>query len=287
MLDSYQNWMSKIDSSTSLGNLIIPGTHDSATYDIKMPDFGYATCQKDDISTQLSNGIRFFDLRIGYRCNTNDETLALFHGIFFCGIYLKDVFNTFAEFLSSNSKETLLVCIKEENNRCGDFSSLIGNLYDEYSEYFYIEKTMPPNLGAARGKMVLLNRAENNRGINLVAGWKDNYEEPFQLPSQDIWIQDYYSISAPSFSQKVTRKIQAITAMRIKCSNSSISLGLNFWSHAMSSLRTPQAFAKDINKQMSQTEFSKADRGVQIMDFLRQDTVRAMIDQNCANYPKQ
>jgi len=55
--------------SISLRDIVLPGTHDSATFDISnwRPLKPYAQCQALDIGQQLHLGIRFLDLRFEYR----------------------------------------------------------------------------------------------------------------------------------------------------------------------------------------------------------------------------
>lgn len=65
-------WMSHVDGSKYLDELSIPGTHDSGTCSVDNdtePQSSQAKCQQDYIPTQLLEGIRYFDIRLG----RNDE----------------------------------------------------------------------------------------------------------------------------------------------------------------------------------------------------------------------
>ncbi len=52
-----------------LNGIIIPGSHDAATYGLRdqLSDFYYAGTQDIDITQALNDGIRFFDLRVKYK----------------------------------------------------------------------------------------------------------------------------------------------------------------------------------------------------------------------------
>ncbi len=62
-----RNWMSKVQDDTKFMSLIMPGTHNSAAYELK--DFlwnvkDYTLCQDYEVYDQLMMGVRFLDLRI-------------------------------------------------------------------------------------------------------------------------------------------------------------------------------------------------------------------------------
>ena len=61
-------WMSHVDDNKYLDELSIPGTHDSGTCSVDNdtePQSSQAKCQQDYIPTQLLEGIRYFDIRLG------------------------------------------------------------------------------------------------------------------------------------------------------------------------------------------------------------------------------
>ena len=61
-------WMKHVDGSKYLDELSIPGTHDSGTCSVDNdtePQTSLAKCQQDYIPTQLLEGIRYFDIRLG------------------------------------------------------------------------------------------------------------------------------------------------------------------------------------------------------------------------------
>ncbi|XP_055592727.1 PI-PLC X domain-containing protein 3 [Uranotaenia lowii] len=103
-VDDLENWMSKLPSelkAVPIINLAIPGSHDTMSYGIKdnaeiAPDADpivgtlnkfipcvvrrWAVTQRYDITEQLKNGVRYFDLRI---CMKRPENKFYFvHGLF-------------------------------------------------------------------------------------------------------------------------------------------------------------------------------------------------------------
>ncbi|CAK6974292.1 PI-PLC X domain-containing protein 1-like [Scomber scombrus] len=103
---SYSDWMSQLPSelyNTPLWNLIIPGSHDSMSYDLDInssviePDGlkkiskiycarkivrKWAVTQEEAITNQLDAGVRYFDLRIARKPGDTDPTrLYFYHGL--------------------------------------------------------------------------------------------------------------------------------------------------------------------------------------------------------------
>lgn len=159
-------WMSLIDGNKYLYELSIPGTHDSCTWDLPVG----SQCQDYTIDQQLRHGIRFFDLRL-------DEDLELRHGIKHCGLYFKDVLESFNNFFAESiyKEETILISVKEEKGsiyryldaflRDSKNASLVSRIW---------RGTRIPKLQDVRGKIVMFRRfaleggvPEDNWGINV------------------------------------------------------------------------------------------------------------------------
>lgn len=82
-------WMSHVDGNKYLDELSIPGTHDSSTCSVDNdtePQTSLAKCQQDYIPTQLLEGIRYFDIRLGKNDDKGDPGID--HGI--CYLLKKD-----------------------------------------------------------------------------------------------------------------------------------------------------------------------------------------------------
>eukprot|EP00833_Pecoramyces_ruminatium_P010667 jgi/Orpsp1_1/1184699/evm.model.c7180000090632.1 len=245
------NWMKYLPDSKYLNEINIPGTHDSGTYDIGQlsnskiwnkvmsrsglnavfsakSEFGRT--QDLDIKEQLEHGIRYLDIRL----STTDEkksTLYLSHGNNLPAIdtvpcvdinskndvlYFSQVIKECIDFLKKQTKETIIMHLKEENisEKTNDVAKLIGKEIKDLSEYFYDETTVP-QLGKVRGKIVLFTRngyKYNNKALGIRVNVKDmggcrDYPDdgkkcyPVLYNNSDInfkyLIQDAYNLDGP------------------------------------------------------------------------------------------
>lgn len=156
-------WMKYVDDNKFLDELNIPGTHDSGTCSVDNdtePQSSQVKCQQDYIPTQLLEGIRYFDIRLG---KGND--LGICHGDFYLfkkdGYYLhlSDVIGYFKTFLSENPREALIMLASRGNDEATDDSvtTAFAKVMDDKPDLFYTSSHVP-TLGEVRGKIVLLRR---------------------------------------------------------------------------------------------------------------------------------
>ena len=131
------NWMASIDASTNLAGLTLPGTHNSAAYDLSTqfnendPQYNYiqeatfgvdlpnkliakfacrfALTQSLSISEQLRSGIRYFDLRVDYDEETS--TFRTFHLLF--GLPIQDILNQIQAFIKAHPSEIVIIEMRE------------------------------------------------------------------------------------------------------------------------------------------------------------------------------
>lgn len=159
-------WMSHVDGSKYLDELSIPGTHDSGTCSVDNdtePQSSQAKCQQDYIPTQLLEGIRYFDIRLGKNDDKGDPGID--HGICYLlkkdggFIHLSDVIGYFKTFLNENPSEALIMLVSRGNGEATDESltTALGKVFDENPDLFYTSSRIP-TLGEVRGKIVLLRR---------------------------------------------------------------------------------------------------------------------------------
>lgn len=159
-------WMSHVDGNKYLDELSIPGTHDSSTCSVDNdtePQTSLVKCQQDYIPTQLLEGIRYFDIRLGG--NNEDDNPGIVHGRCYLfkkdGHYmqLSDVIGYFKTFLNEHPSEALIMLVSRGNNEATDesattaFAKVLGN----DPNLFYTSSRVP-TLREARGKIVLLRR---------------------------------------------------------------------------------------------------------------------------------
>ena len=159
-------WMKYVDNSKFLDELSIPGTHDSGTCSVDNdtePQSSQAKCQQDYIPTQLLEGIRYFDIRLGKNDENGDPGID--HGACYLlkkdgnFMHLSDVIGYFNTFLSENPTEALIMLVSRGNDEATDESltTALGKVFDENPDLFYTSSRIP-TLGEVRGKIVLLRR---------------------------------------------------------------------------------------------------------------------------------
>lgn len=228
-------WMKYVDGNKYLDELSIPGTHDSSTCSVDNdtePQTSLAKCQQDYIPTQLLEGIRYFDIRLGKNNENGDPGID--HGICYLlkkdggFIHLSDVIGYFKTFLNENPSEALIMLVSRGNNEATDDSvtTAFANVMDNNSDLFYTSSHVP-TLNEVRGKIVLLRRFKlagdsvdgHTWGLDLTE-WDDKikahsgksmclvkYEQGFEAAgntgdkepySTAVYAQDHYSCTGSS-----------------------------------------------------------------------------------------
>ena len=159
-------WMKYVDGNKYLDELSIPGTHDSSTCSVDNdtePQTSLAKCQQDYIPTQLLEGIRYFDIRLGKNNDKGDPGID--HGICYLlkkdggFIHLSDVIGYFKTFLNENPSEALIMLVSRGNDEATDESvtTAFAKVLGENPKLFYTSSHVP-TLNEVRGKIVLLRR---------------------------------------------------------------------------------------------------------------------------------
>lgn len=228
-------WMKYVDGSKYLDELSIPGTHDSSTCSVDNdtePQTSLAKCQQDYIPTQLLEGIRYFDIRLGKNNDKGDPGID--HGICYLlkkdggFIHLSDVIGYFKTFLNENPSEALIMLVSRGNDEATDDSvtTAFANVMDNNSDLFYTSSHVP-TLNEVRGKIVLLRRFKlagdsvdgHTWGLDLTE-WDDKikahsgksmclvkYEQGFEAAgntgdkepySTAVYAQDHYNCTGSS-----------------------------------------------------------------------------------------
>lgn len=156
-------WMKYVDGNKYLDELSIPGTHDSSTCSVDNdtePQTSLAKCQQDYIPTQLLEGIRYFDIRLGKGDNPGID-----HGDYYLlkkdayFMHLSDVIGYFKTFLNENPTEALIMLVSRGNDEATDESvtTAFAKVLDDNPKLFYTSSRIP-TLHEVRGKIVLLRR---------------------------------------------------------------------------------------------------------------------------------
>ena len=156
-------WMKYVNDNKFLDELSIPGTHDSGTCSVDNdtePQSSQVKCQQDYIPTQLLEGIRYFDIRLG-----KGDNPGICHGDFYLFkkdgnyLHLSDVIGYFKTFLNENPSEALIMLASRGNDEATDESitTAFAKVMADNPDLFYTSSHVP-TLSEVRGKIVLLRR---------------------------------------------------------------------------------------------------------------------------------
>ncbi|KAI7937146.1 hypothetical protein MJO28_016045 [Puccinia striiformis f. sp. tritici] len=178
-------WMANIPDQTLITSMSIPGTHDAATWNYtqetqellepitgKLPPAIAFQCQDRSLFQMLGDGIRFFDLRVGFL--PDHQELGFYHAsaLLSTTATLPDALLGFYKWLDEHPSETILISIKVDNATFGNPPSkgqpsskrLQIMLYDLLTKtemarsHWLMEDSKLGTLGSARGKMILIQR---------------------------------------------------------------------------------------------------------------------------------
>ena len=106
-----KNWMKNIPDDRMVCQLMIPGTHDSGTFGLKMPwMLTIAKTQTCNWKEQFEAGIRAFDIRTRWHNGGN----YIYHSMIDCGISLDDALDDIVKLLQANKDEGVILMIKGE-----------------------------------------------------------------------------------------------------------------------------------------------------------------------------
>ncbi|MBW0481457.1 hypothetical protein O181_021172 [Austropuccinia psidii MF-1] len=249
------NWMSRLEDQELIANINLPGTHDSATWNYtryvqleseaitgKLPPPIAFQCQSRSLFEMLSDGIRFFDLRVGFL--PGHQQLGFFHGAALLSqtAILPDVLLGFYKWLQDHPTETLLISIKVDNATYADSPSsrqpsnarLQKMLYeyltqDELGKKYWLQQdSMLGTLGQARGKIIFIQRIDWDLiradpltfrpiGIPLPPSQFHVNDPNFSilynsLSNSSAFIEDFYDIvpNPTSIQNKIGLKFQAV-----------------------------------------------------------------------------
>ncbi|KAK6518151.1 hypothetical protein TWF506_005311 [Arthrobotrys conoides] len=151
------DWMAQIDDKTNLGDLTMPGTHDTMTCAPQLEPM-FAQCQNHNLATLLLAGVRYIDIRAWVK----GDKLVVSHGPIPTGYQFHDVFAIVRTFLAGHPHENVIMRIREENPPEGSSLNLGEHLVRDYWRkpenrgVFSSVLDRVPTLGEVRGKIVLL-----------------------------------------------------------------------------------------------------------------------------------
>ena len=206
------DWMAGLADDLPLSEIVLPGTHDSATRFVQLAFF--SKCQGKDIAGQLEAGYRYLDIRLG----VDGDQLKLMHGFTSCrtgpfpwskALYLDAVLLQCTAFLEKHPAETIVFAVKQEHGdeSVAEFQRILDSAVSKDASFWLLTDSIPL-LSEARGKIVLLRRYEDEAGLGERAGipllWPNqnghadtsrNIEMTDQ-GSYRLWVQDRYEYAA-------------------------------------------------------------------------------------------
>ncbi len=115
-----RKWMSLVKDNVKVRDMMIPGTHDTATYGMWIPYmWTFARTQEWDIGRQWDLGIRCFDLRTRYDGDSGMSDNRMYHEFMSCYNTLENVLEEVVVKVKENPTEGAILLIKTESNGAG------------------------------------------------------------------------------------------------------------------------------------------------------------------------
>ena len=283
------DWMAALPDEMPLCDIILPGTHDSATQYVQLAFF--SKCQSLSIAQQLEAGFRYLDIRLGDTEKGGDYP-RLMHGFTNCktGIFggtltLDGVLAECYAFLAQHPTETVLFAVKHEHgdSSVADFQHTLQGFTSAREANWLLTDTLP-TLGEARGKLVLLRRWEDEAELGRESGvpflWKDQRErENTSLAAAEEPQDGYTLLVQDRFKYDAEEKWNAfLTAMEEEPADGDVLL--NFLStNGSSAYGHPWKYAKALNPRLMVLN-DKTLKGWVIVDFATAQLAEKIYSEN-------
>lgn len=291
------DWMSMQSGNVLLSELNIPGTHDSATQYVQLPFF--SKCQSMDIRTQLEDGYRYLDIRLGIEDTKSGKKLALMHGFTYCRngfwpfsghLYLESVLEDCYGFLDEHPGETIIFVVKKEHGEQSieEFQNCL-NSYVSQNENCWLLADEMPTLEQARGKLVLVRRYEDEAKLGARAGlpivWENQPGHEDVSLSADIVEGNEYSVYVQDrYEYNVDGKWKAFeSGIDIEKGARTGDVRLNFLStKGTLAYGHPFFFAKRLNERFMDKGY-RTPKGWTIVDFGTAELAKKIYSSNSNN----
>lgn len=256
------DWMAQLDDDLLITDVVLPGTHDSAT---RYCELAFVTkCQAQSIAGQLEAGYRYLDIRLG---DDGAGNLIFYHGFTKCktgafggNLTLEAVLADCYAFLAAHPTETIVFCVKQEHGDAtvAEFQRLLDAQVAAQPEKWLVTGEIP-EVGEARGKLVLLRRYDDEAGLGVRAGlpvlWPDQgghddvtaNVERVDNGGYAVWVQDRYCFGTDDKWAAFEAGMQASADMA-----RSADIRLHFLSTKGTFVQGhPYAFAKQLNPKLA------------------------------------
>ena len=285
------DWMSELDGDLPLNQIVLPGSHDSATQYVQLAFF--SKCQALSIEEQLEAGCRYLDIRLGV--DGHNDTFKLMHGFTNCRtspfnpvdkLYLDDLLDDCYAFLKKHPTETVVFAVKQEHGKdsVAVFESMLNSYIREDADRWLLTDTIP-TLDEARGKLVLMRRYEDEGGLEARSGipliWADQKGAKDTRPNVVAEKNDFYTLYVQDrFEYDTEAKWEAFTkgmAMAEKRAKDGDVI-LSFLSTKGSlTYGHPRQFANELNPRLEELDSLS---GWVVVDFLSPKLAEAIYQHN-------
>jgi len=286
-VDDLASWMSFVGDSIRLGELTIPGSHDSGA--MVEPIAGTAKCQSLGIADQLAIGVRYLDIRLRQIGNA----LVVHHGSVYQNQNFDDVLGQVTGFLQAHPTEAVVMEVSSEytpaNNTESYEQSFLRYVDNPRYTAYWSRHAQIPTLGEVRGKIVLLRRFAGSAagagagagGID-VTGWQDNTQFTLSdAAGAHIVVQDNYNVAFGTNDNK-WRAVATLLDQAVGDTGTG-TWYLNFTSGVRSIIGIPNipSVSNDINGRLldrfSSSTQHHVHHGTVISDFVDQATIQQML----------
>ena len=281
------DWMANLDDGLALGEVVLPGTHDSATKNVQLAFF--SKCQALTIGEQLEAGYRYLDIRLG----ADGERLKLMHGFTNCTTsgwpwagarYLDEVLTQCYDFLAAHPTETVVFAVKQEHGSesVADFERLLDAYVSERPDAWLLTDRIP-TVGEARGRLVLMRRYADEANLGTRAGipllWDNQSGHDDVSKTADVFDNGAYTLTVQDrYEYDTEDKWNAFRTGMAAGGTGANAVSIHFLStKGTAAYGHPYRFAKVLNARLSDsTNF----RGWLIVDFASAALARTIYMQN-------
>lgn len=309
------DWMSHLPDYAYLTDLSIPGVHDAGTVNVDgisgitiTNELNPWRCQQLYIDDLLTNGVRYFDLRLAL--DKLSGKIVLQHGdlpgeLSICrdrdgnDLTIETVMDWVADFLERHPRETVILAIKDEADNY-DSSQAIYDYFDHYRQRHdnVYAGYGNPQLADVRGKIVLITRIDEYEGGRtyhigdasgpawaIYANWREGEDYAPALAAStrayEFWTQDKYHITPDEKWKWIEGSILSDEASGAKGRHDlTVSRGKGAWVVSFTSTErvfesealVPLDCARDINNRLKQSPKLSTDAdeyvGIVCVDFM-------------------
>lgn len=259
-----ENWMKDYtQDDTPIGQLSIPGTHDSAafrTWGIHSAARPWAVTQDKDVVSQLYMGVRYLDFR-------TSEDFYMYHGSVGVGQDLITHFKQVIDFLKKHPKEFVIIRLKNEKGSrdrlVERLNREIFNNRSEINRFIYSKNGKILKVGDLRGKILILN--DLGSGLKLST-----------IPYKQVRAQDNYQ--PYSYEKKFNDIVDFNNLMQ---NNNELYLNYVSFTYGIKKIEnTSRYMNREIFKYLYDNHYDVKNTGVLIFDNINNALLKEIIQRN-------